>query len=175
MPTPIRYKEVVDFFEGLQVLGELSEQHTITFKKVKSKNSLHILVKTSLGPLTSYTDLRRFHFHSDVQNKKDDTAYFAFTLTLERNEDVILLHSFLPGATENHVYGPKKPLQKMYENSLILDLKKVGFKDAKINDTSGMGLELFCTAGPDITFESISKLYRLVKSINVRVFNAIRR
>jgi hypothetical protein len=171
MKLPGRYKEVLDFFEGLHIAGEMLGENVVKFQIQKTKSSMQVLTKTSLGNVQSYAD-KRLYFFKEENFEKQSKFYFAFTVTLEREKDEILIHAFLPRIGENYYFATSSALKKMYENGFVFDLLKSGFQEARINEVSSQGIELFAIAGPTISYEQISELYSEVKSLNTRAFSA---
>lgn len=174
MALPNRYKEIIDYFEALQVAGEMLDENAIEFKKIKSKRSFQILVKISLSneQATTTYSAKSIFFKQDFFNGKKK-YYFPLTMTLEREKDEILIHTSLPSITASMIFANKNQMLKMYENGIAYDLMKKGFKNVQVKDVAGHAGELVLVAGPNISFEDISELYREICDLNMKSFEAV--
>ncbi|MNJ90382.1 hypothetical protein D3C87_79780 [compost metagenome] len=174
MSLPSRYKEIIDFFEALQVAGEILEENTIAFKRIKTKKSLQILIKVSLSnePVQMYH--MKSHFFRQDKFNKQLKYYFSFTITLEKDIDEIYVHASLPLLlNDTTLFNNKSQILKMYRNGMAYDLKKQGYKNVEIKDVIGSVGELALLADSKISCEDIGNLYTDICNLNKQSFEVV--
>lgn len=179
MNIPERYLDIRDYFEGLQIAGELSDESRIEIQKLKYQDSTQFVARTILGENRDYIgyDNKSYYFQRAKINK-NYSYYFPYTVIMNRFEDDVEIRVFLPAAIgdekEKLVFVNYKQVEKMYRNGLLYDLKVKGFKNISMTRAS-QGFELKAKLGPDHTHKDVADIYEIAKKRSTTAFNSLTR
>ncbi|AEO93573.1 gp314 [Bacillus phage G] len=164
--VPQRYFNIKDYFEGLQVAGELSDEFKVQIEKYKYPDSIQYSVRTTLSPVkTRYGFSNIDHFFPRVAIGKDQYHYFPFVVTLDRFEDVVDLNTVLPKVDttkDSGAFSNTHQVFKMYKNSIVGELTERNFENVSLNDVQ-RGFELRASLSKKQDIEDISKMYDFVR------------
>lgn len=169
-----RCKELIDFFSGLQVMGDLTDENILAFTRNKNENFLQIIARTSLGQIENTFGDKRLFFFKDTPLKGKRHCYFTFAFTFDRGSNDIIIHGLLPSIVveKDKITTNYHDVLRMHRNSIVYDLNLIGFQLLSLEPSGDRrGIEFVVKADENITASKIIDTYNEVKRINVNTSN----
>lgn len=176
MKIPERYGDIRDFFEGLQIAGELSDEFPIEIIKNKYKTGVQFLIRTYMGETRGFESSYYFQ-QGNMKNKR--MGYFPFIVTMDRFKDEVTIHTTLPAliidSSGERIFAGIGQIEKMYKNGYNLELSSKGFDKVEIKRGTYQRFDVNCILGENNGHEDISVIYEKVKKLSIDSFRILSR
>jgi len=152
------------------------DEYQITIQKIKTKNALTVNARTLLGKATYMNSLPDSFFHID-RFKDENYYYFAFTVTMNRFDDEIVINCTLPSVILDNdgarMFISREQIGKMYKNGLLDDLRIKGFEEISLSSTI-RAHNLSFKLAKHHSLDDVVEIYELTKNKSIDSFKAVR-